>query len=435
MSVIELKPSANGLKGEIKVPGDKSISHRAVIFSSLAQGISNITNFLTGEDCMRTVEAFKQMGVRIEQHGDQLTVHGKGIDQLVEPVAPINFGNSGTTARLMSGILAGLPLFTTAYGDASLSKRPMDRVVLPLREMGAKIEGRDSARLLPLAFSGQPLKGRTHKLSVRSAQVKSALLLAGMLADGQTTVIELGKTRDHTEKLLPQFGVDISVDGSSISIEGGQQLTAADLDVPGDISSAAFFIVAAALTPNSDVTIKGVGLNETRNGIVTAMEMMGAEIHSKVRKYVGDEPVGDVHVKTSKLKGITLEGELIPNIIDEIPILALAATQADGATHIKDAEELRVKETDRIAAVTENLKQLGADVEAREDGMIIRGGSTLQGGTVNSFGDHRIGMMGAIASLIAEESVTIQDKDCINISYPTFFDDLNALQKKKNFID
>ncbi|MGP4075317.1 3-phosphoshikimate 1-carboxyvinyltransferase [Halobacillus sp. K22] len=427
MSAIELNPPQKSLRGSLTVPGDKSISHRAVIFASLGQGVSQITNFLTGEDCMRTVEVFRQLGVQIEQSGDELTVHGKGLAHLKEAEIPVNFGNSGTTARLMSGVLAGLPLFTSAYGDASLSKRPMDRVVHPLREMGASISGRKHASVLPLAFEGTKLKGATHHLQVRSAQVKSALLLAGMLAEGETKVVELGITRNHTEMLMSQFGINIDVEGPKITIQGGQQPTASNFRVPGDISSAAFFIVAAAISSNSAITIKDVGLNSTRDGIIQVMKHMGASVEANIHSYVGDEPVGDIHVEASPLKGVRIEGEMIPNLIDEIPIVALAATQAEGTTVIKDARELRFKETDRIAAVVNNLRAIGAQVEPQEDGMIIHGPTPLIGGKIDSFGDHRIGMMGAIASLVCDNSVTIEDKECINISYPTFFDHLNEL--------
>ncbi|GEN53922.1 3-phosphoshikimate 1-carboxyvinyltransferase [Halobacillus faecis] len=427
MSSIELKPTDKRLNGDLSVPGDKSISHRSVIFSALAQGTSVITNFLTGEDCLRTVEAFRLMGVNIEQAGNKITVHGKGLSHLREPSQPINFGNSGTTARLMSGVLAGLPLFTTAFGDESLSKRPMDRVIQPLRVMGADIQGREHDSLLPLAFRGKKLEGARHELTVKSAQVKSALLLAGMLAEGETEVIELGETRNHTEMLLPEFGVDVEVEGRSIKIKGGQEPSASDIKVPGDISSAAFFLVAASIVPDSELVIRDVGLNPTRDGIVKALKGMGANIEVQVHTHIGSEPVGDIVVRHSPLKGMTLEGDLIPNVIDEIPILALAATQAEGKTIIKDAEELRYKETDRIKAVVETLSLLGADIEAQEDGMIIQGGTPLNGGTIDSYGDHRIGMMGAIASLICEREVTVQNKECINISYPSFFTDLNQV--------
>ncbi|WJE14087.1 3-phosphoshikimate 1-carboxyvinyltransferase [Halobacillus sp. ACCC02827] len=429
MSDIQLQPTDKKIIGELNVPGDKSISHRSVIFASLAEGTSKITNFLTGEDCLRTVQAFRDMGVEIEQDDGSLTIHGKGIAALQEPVVPINFGNSGTTARLMSGVLAGLSFFTTAFGDESLSKRPMDRVAVPLRKMGARISGRNKGGLLPLAFDGTSLQGYDHKLTVKSAQVKSALLLAGMLADGKTTVTEIGETRNHTEMLLPEFGVDVEVDGRTICITGNQQPTAADVKVPGDISSAAFFIVAAALLPGSDLVIKNVGLNNTRNGIVQTMQQMGADIRADVHTHIGKEPVGDVYIKGGSLKGIELGGQLIPNVIDEIPIIALAATQAEGTTIIKDAEELRFKETDRISAVADTLNTLGADVETTEDGLIIHGKGKLSGGVIHSYGDHRIGMMGAVASLVSEQAVTIQNKDCINISYPNFFEHLNQSLK------
>ncbi|WP_226579324.1 3-phosphoshikimate 1-carboxyvinyltransferase [Halobacillus litoralis] len=429
MADIELYPTKKSLQGEMVVPGDKSISHRSVIFASLAEGTSHIRNFLTGEDCLRTVEAFRLMGVHIDQHGSDLAIHGRGIAHLKEPVSPIYFGNSGTTARLMSGVLAGLPLFTTAFGDESLSKRPMDRVVIPLKKMGAEISGRDHDSLLPLSFKGKKLKGDIHELKVKSAQVKSALLLAGMLAEGETKVIEMGETRNHTEMLLPEFGVEVNVEGRMVTIKGGQQPSGADLKVPGDISSAAFFIVASSITPGSEMIIRDVGLNPTRDGVIRAMERMGADISTHIHTYIGQEPVGDIHIRAGSLRGVTLEGDLIPNVIDEIPILALAATQAEGTTVIKDAEELRHKETDRIHAVVQTLTALGAKVEALKDGMVIHGKTELTGGSIHSYGDHRIGMMGAVASLICQNPVTILDKDCISISYPSFFQHLNEALK------
>ncbi|GGF09444.1 3-phosphoshikimate 1-carboxyvinyltransferase [Halobacillus andaensis] len=429
MSEIKLQPASTGIKGTLSVPGDKSISHRSIIFSALAEGTSHISNFLTGEDCLRTVQAFREFGVEIKQEGTNVTVQGKGLDALRAPVNPIYFGNSGTTARLMSGVLSALPLFSTAYGDPSLSKRPMDRVVEPLSEMGAEITGREKGKFLPLAFNGQKLRGATIEMKVKSAQVKSALLLAGMLAEGETVIYEKGITRNHTEMLMSQYGISLDKQGNKLTISGNQQPQASNLTVPGDISSAAFFIVAAAITPNSSISIENVGLNPTRDGIITALKKMGAHIEVDQVEKVGHEPVGRVYVKTSELKGCTFEGELIPNLIDEIPILALAATQAEGTTYIKDAKELRVKETDRIEAVVTNLRKLGAEVEPTEDGMIISGKNKLTGGSVDSYGDHRIGMMGAIASLITEGTVLIQDKECINISYPNFFDHLKKVCK------
>ncbi|WP_101844085.1 3-phosphoshikimate 1-carboxyvinyltransferase [Halobacillus sp. Marseille-P3879] len=429
MTHVKLHPASKGLKGTLSVPGDKSISHRAIIFSALAEGTSRISNFLDGEDCLRTIQAFREFGVRIERDGTDVTVHGQGIQSLQAPVNPIYFGNSGTTARLMSGVLSALPLFSTAYGDPSLSKRPMDRVVDPLSEMGAEITGRDNAQYLPLAYNGKKLKGTTVQMKVKSAQVKSAVLLAGMLAEGETVIYEKGITRNHTEMLMSQYGVSLDKQSNKLTIPGNQQPQASDLKVPGDISSAAFFIAAGVITPGSSITIENTGLNPTRDGIITALKKMGADIEVEQVEKVGHEPVGRVHVKTSELHGCTFEGELIPNLIDEIPILALAATQAEGTTYIRDAKELRVKETDRIRAVVDNLRALGADVEPLEDGMIINGSSRLTGGTVNSYGDHRIGMMGAIASIIAEGPVTIEDKDCINISYPGFFNHLHEVCK------
>ncbi|SIS37153.1 3-phosphoshikimate 1-carboxyvinyltransferase [Salimicrobium flavidum] len=424
------KPVSNGLTGNLRVPGDKSISHRSVIFASLAEGKSMIRGFLDGEDCLRTVEVFRNMGVRIDREGTELTIHGRGVNALEEPVVPLYFGNSGTTARLMSGILAGLPFFTTAYGDDSLSNRPMDRVVQPLRQMGASIYGREDGKKLPLAFDNSALQGITYELPVKSAQVKSAVLLGGMLAEGKTTVIEKGPTRNHTETMLPEFGVEVNKTGLEVSIEGGQRLRASDINVPGDISSAAFFIVAAAIVPGSNVTIKQVGLNETRNGVIQVLERMGASISVTITEYIGKEPVGDVNVQSSSLKGCVFEGEIIANLIDEIPILALAATQAEGETVIKDAKELKVKETDRIIAVCDNLRVMGAEITPTEDGMIIQGPTPLCGGEVTSVGDHRIGMMEAIASLITDGEVVIHRPESINISYPGFFSDLDFLLEK-----
>ncbi|MCP3025863.1 3-phosphoshikimate 1-carboxyvinyltransferase [Halobacillus sp. A5] len=429
MTQVKLLPASKGLSGTLSVPGDKSISHRSIIFSGLAEGTSHIKNFLDGEDCLRTIQAFRELGVDIERNGTNVIVHGKGIKALQSPVNPINFGNSGTTARLLSGVLSALPFFSTAFGDPSLSKRPMDRVVGPLSEMGAEIIGRDNAKYLPLAFNGKKLKGTTIEMNVKSAQVKSALLLAGMLSEGDTVVYEKGITRNHTEMLMSQYGITLEKQGSKLTIPGNQQPQASDLKVPGDISSAAFFLVAAAVAPNSSITIENVGLNPTRDGIITALDRMGADIDVEQGEKIGHEPVGRVHVKSSELKGCTFEGELIPNLIDEIPILALAATQAEGTTHIKDAKELKVKETDRIEAVVTNLRSLGADIEATEDGMIINGKTELTSGIVHSYGDHRIGMMGAVASIIAEGPVTIEDKDCINISYPGFFEHLDKVCK------
>ncbi|MBM7552471.1 3-phosphoshikimate 1-carboxyvinyltransferase [Thalassobacillus pellis] len=430
MKSMTLRPIDQGITGEITVPGDKSISHRSVIFASLASGTSTITNFLAGEDCLRTINVFRSLGVNIDQDGTKVSIKSDGVGRLKEAECPVYFGNSGTTARLVTGVLASLPLFTTCYGDPSLSNRPMDRVITPLSKMGANIQGRDNNRLLPIAISGKTLKGITYEMPVKSAQVKSAILLAGMLGEGETTVIEQVKTRDHTEQMLPRFGVGVEVEGLKITIKGGQRPHSADIAVPGDISSAAFFLVAAAVIPGSHITVKDVGLNETRTGIITALEKMGANIQTTVTRTIGSEPVGDIEVKYAPLKGSIMEGDLIPALIDELPILALAATQAEGKTIIKDAEELRVKETDRIAAVADVLTKLGADVTEQPDGLIIHGKSVLRSAEVDSYMDHRIGMMVAIASLLAEGNIQLTNSECIAISYPDFFKDLEYIIKK-----
>lgn len=421
-------PKATGpLIGEIEVPGDKSISHRSVILGSLAKGKTKITHFLDGEDCMRTVEAFRKMGVNIKKNDLELEIEGKGIDALQEPLEPLNFGNSGTTTRLMLGLLAGLPFFTTIYGDASLSKRPMDRVVHPLRKMGASFTGRDDGNLLPIAIQGGNLNGIIYELPVKSAQVKSAILLAGLVADGKTTVIESAQTRDHTERMLQAFGADIHIQGNQISITNKNELRAVDVYVPGDISSAAFFLVAAAIVPGSELTLKNVGINESRSGIIDVMEQMGAALQITNERVMSGERVGDITVKYSDLNATVIEGDIIPRLIDEIPIIALLATQAKGTTIIRDAEELRVKETDRIAAVAEVLTTLGADIETTEDGMTIKGKTKLTGGNTSAYHDHRMAMMNAIASLVADREVIIDDVSSISISYPDFFQDMEKV--------
>ena len=427
---INLKPVDLPLTGNLSVPGDKSISHRAIIFGSLAQGKTKITRFLNGEDCLMTIKTFQAMGVKIDQQDDQVSIESDGIEGLKEPLEPIYFGNSGTTARLMLGVLAGLPFHTTIHGDPSLTQRPMDRVRDPLREMGAKIDGRDDGNLLPIAVRGQSLSGITFKPPMKSAQVKSGVLLAGLLADGETTVIETTKTRDHTENLLSAFGGKINVEGNTITLKGKQSLTGTEIEVPGDISSAAFFIVGALLVPGSHLTIKNVGLNPTRTGLLDVLNQMGANLVIKETKRVGKEAIGDITVKYAELNPVEIDGDVIPRMIDEFPILALLATQVDGTTIIRDAEELKHKETDRITAVVDILNTLGAKVEGTDDGMMIEGKTPLFGGEVSSDGDHRLGMMIAIASLICQETVTLVDPDVINISYPTFFDDLKMLQAK-----
>ncbi len=428
MKKVTLKPVNVPLTGNLSVPGDKSISHRAIIFGSLARGKTKISNFLNGEDCLMTIKAFQSMGVKIDHKDDNVVIDSEGVTGFKEPLEPIYFGNSGTTARLMLGLLAGLPFHTTVYGDPSLTKRPMDRIRDPLIEMGAKIDGRNNGSLLPIAVRGQSLTGITFKPPVKSAQVKSGVLLAGLLAEGETTVIETTKTRDHTETMLSAFGGEITVNSNTVTVKGNQSLTGTEIEVPGDISSAAFFIVGALLVPGSQITIKNVGLNPTRTGLLDVLNQMGANLKIVETRRIGGEPIGDITVQYRELNAIEIDGDVIPRMIDEFPILALLATQIEGKTIIRDAEELRHKETDRISSVVNILNTLGAKVKGTDDGMIIEGKSPLIGGEVNSDGDHRLGMMIAIASLICQENVTLVDPDVINISYPNFFDDLKKLQ-------
>ncbi|SET90338.1 3-phosphoshikimate 1-carboxyvinyltransferase [Salinibacillus kushneri] len=424
---IHLKDMA--LKGDIKVPGDKSMSHRAVIFGALSTGKTVIHDFLSGEDCLRTIKAFQQMGVDVHQDGQTVTIDSKGAHYFTEPHDTIHFGNSGTTARLLLGVLAGRPFHSVLTGDDSLSKRPMDRVTMPIQQMGARTDGRSNGRQLPMSIRGGTLSPIEYELPVNSAQVKSAVLLAGLFANGITTVIEPIPTRDHTERMIKAFGGKIDRLNHRISINGHQSLQGTELSIPGDISSASFYIAGTLLAEHSDITIAEVGLNPTRTGIIDVLEEMGADIQVETTKYIGDEPVGSIHVQSSNLKGITISGNMIPRVIDEIPLLALLATQAEGETLIKDAKELRFKETDRIKTIVQVLNTLGANVIELEDGMKIKGRAKLQGGTVSSYGDHRIGMMEAIASLITNEAVEIENPNCISISYPNFFEDLQNLSR------
>ena len=422
-----LQPLTKPIVGDVEVPGDKSISHRAVMLGAMANGTTTVTNFLNGEDCLHTINAFRALGVSIEQIGTDLTIESNGLSTLQEPKQPLYFGNSGTTARLMLGLLAGLPFQSVIYGDPFLTERPMTRVLTPIRRMGATIEGRQDGQLLPLSVTGQQLSGMTYTLPVKSAQVKSAILLAGLLAEGETTVIEPTKTRDHTEKMLQAFGVDLTVDKNEITIKGKQELQATTVHVPGDISSAAFLIVAAAIVPQSRLTLKNVGLNKTRSGILDVLKQMAVNYSISNQQTVSQEDYGDLMISNGKIKPTILSGSIIPRLIDEIPIIALLATQAEGTTIIKNAEELRVKETDRIAAVVDVLSTLGANIEATEDGMIIKGKTPLSGGYVSAYSDHRIAMMAVIASLIATDKVILDDDSSIAISYPNFFKDVQTI--------
>lgn len=427
MNVIKLTATKKGLQGSITIPGDKSISHRSVMFGAIAKGKTTITNFLMGEDCLSTISCFQKLGVPIHHSEGKVVVEGNGLDGLIEPKEVLDVGNSGTTIRLLSGILAGRNFHSTLVGDSSIGKRPMTRVVNPLREMGAKIDGRNNGEFTPISIRGGNIKSITYTLPVASAQVKSSILFAGLQGEGTTTVKEPVATRDHTERMIKRFGGDITVDEDGIHIPGGQKLTSADIRVPGDISSAAFFLVAGSVVPESKIVLENVGLNPTRTGIMDVLEKMGASIEINTTGSDEFEPTGDITVKTSKLNGTIIEGEIIPRLIDEIPIIALLATQATGVTIIKDAEELKVKETNRIDTVVDELNKLGADITATEDGMIIKGGTPLKGAIVNSHGDHRIGMMLAIASLLAEGEVQLENPEAIAVSYPSFFEHVNSL--------
>ncbi|MGA4516023.1 3-phosphoshikimate 1-carboxyvinyltransferase [Solibacillus silvestris] len=424
-----LQYSQPSLRGDITVPGDKSVSHRSVMFGSIAEGKTTVSGFLLGEDCLRTIDCFQKLGVDIEVNGTDVTINSPGIDGWTEPKEVLYTGNSGTTTRLMLGLLSGTKLHTIMTGDASIGKRPMRRVADPLRLMGAQIAGRDNGQYTPLAIQGGPLKAIDYKMPVASAQVKSAILLAGICAEGTTVVREEEISRDHTERMLRQFGATVTVEDGVVSLQGGQTLTGTHVNVPGDISSAAFFLVAGAIAKNSKIVLKNVGVNETRDGILEVLQKMGAKMMVAIDDENAAEPTATITIETSDLKGTTVEGAIIPRLIDEIPIIALLATQAAGKTIIKDAEELKVKETNRIDAVVNELKKLGANIEATDDGMVIEGPTPLHGGSLRTYGDHRIGMMGAIAALIADGEVELDDADCIAVSYPTFFDHINNILK------
>jgi len=399
------------------------------MFGSIAEGKTTVSGFLLGEDCLRTIDCFQKLGVDIEVNGTDVTINSPGIDGWTEPKEVLYTGNSGTTTRLMLGLLSGTKLHTIMTGDASIGKRPMRRVADPLRLMGAQIAGRDNGQYTPLAIQGGPLKAIDYKMPVASAQVKSAILLAGIRAEGTTIVREEEISRDHTERMLRQFGATVTVEDGVVSLQGGQTLTGTHVNVPGDISSAAFFLVAGAIAKNSRIVLKNVGINETRDGILEVLQKMGAKMSVAIDDENAAEPTATITIETSILKGTTVEGAIIPRLIDEIPIIALLATQAAGKTIIKDAEELKVKETNRIDAVVNELKKLGANIEATDDGMVIEGPTPLHGGSLRTYGDHRIGMMGAIAALIADGEVELDDADCIAVSYPTFFDHINNILK------
>lgn len=410
------------------MPGDKSISHRGIIFGSIAQGKTRLQNFLMGEDCISTIRAFKNMGVCIEiQKNNTVIIHGKGLRGLTSPSQNIDAGNSGTTARLLLGLLSGQNFSSTLIGDESLKKRPMGRVTIPLRQMGAIIKGPQNGNFLPLTIQGTTLRGIEYTLPVASAQVKSALILATLFAQTPSQIHEPIPSRDHTEIMLKVFGGHINSSQSTITVYPAERLIGQDIYIPGDISSAAYFITAGLLVPNSVITLKNVGLNPTRTGILDVYRAMEGQIIIENSCISGGEPVGDITVKTSSLKGTVIEGALIPRLIDEIPIIALAATQATGTTIIRDAQELKVKESNRIISVVNVLKAMGANIEATEDGMIIQGPTSLFGQDIHTGMDHRIVMMAAIAGLIAKGETNIHGAKWADISYPGFFDTLKEL--------
>ncbi|KKX53042.1 3-phosphoshikimate 1-carboxyvinyltransferase [Brevibacillus borstelensis] len=420
---------ASQINGTVRVPGDKSISHRAVMFGALAEGTTSIEGFLPGADCLSTISCFRKMGIEIEQDKDRVTVHGQGWYGLQEPSQHLDVGNSGTTIRLMAGILATQPFHSVMEGDESIAKRPMRRVIGPLRQMGAKIDGRKDGEYTPLSIRGGELQGISYQSPVASAQIKSAILLAGMQANGVTSVTEPHLSRDHTERMLQAFGVKLVRDGLTVSIEGGQKLKGRAIQVPGDISSAAYMIAAVMMVPGSSLLIENVGINPSRTGILDVVDRMGGKIERINERVVNEEPVADLLVTYSELKGIEISGDIIPRLIDEIPVIAVMATQAGGRTVIKDAEELKVKETDRIATVVSELSKLGAKIIATEDGMIIEGPTPLKGAVIDSFGDHRIGMAMAIAGLAAEGETLIENDDAILVSFPGFPDVLQSISK------
>ncbi len=424
--VITIPPAPHGIQGEIRLPGDKSISHRAVLFAALAAGESCIRGCALGEDNLRTIRAVRLLGVDTAQQDTTVIVRSRGWDAFHPPGdtdVTIDCGNSGTTLRLLSGILAGCSFASCLDGDASLRRRPMGRVIEPLRLMGAMIESESGQRCAPLRITGHkgPLTGITYASPVASAQVKSAVLLAGLRATGRTTVIEPARSRDHTERLLPAFGGRLAVQGRTVSVEGGVPLHAQDVDVPGDLSSAAFFIAAALLLPHSELRIRHIGLNPTRTGIVDIFRAMGAQIEIHNAREVCGEPVGDLVIRSSPLRGIEVDGALIVRAIDELPLLAVAMAFAQGRSVIRGAEELRVKESDRIRALAVALAALGVTVEELPDGLVIAGQGRVRGGTVHSQGDHRVAMALSVAGLGSDEGVSVREPECIAISFPGYY--------------
>lgn len=414
------------LQGEITIPGDKSISHRSIMLGSLADGITEVHGFLNGADCISSMNCFRQMGVSIDYDGETVLIYGKGLHGLQKPEQTLDVGNSGTTTRLMSGILAAQNFSSRIIGDASICRRPMKRIMTPLSMMGADITSENENDCAPLLINGKPLHGIHYDSPVASAQVKSCVLLAGLYADGKTSVTEPYVSRNHTELMFQSFGADIQTAGTTVSVTPADRLYGQKIQIPGDISSAAYFIAAGLITPNSCITIKNVGINPTRNGILEVVEKMGGAVTYDRLSETG-EPAADITVKTSNLKGCVIEGSIIPKLIDEIPIIAILACFAKGQTIIRDAQELKVKESNRIDVMVKNLSAMGADITATDDGMIINGGHPLHGAVIDSHLDHRIAMSFAIAALNADGETDIRGSECVNISYPSFYNDLAQL--------
>ncbi|HZT06692.1 MAG TPA: 3-phosphoshikimate 1-carboxyvinyltransferase [Chloroflexota bacterium] len=419
---------ARSLRGEISVPGDKSISHRAILHNAIASGDARVENLGLGDDVRSSIASVRMLGVAVTETGpNACIVHGHGPRGLHEPDDVLDVGNSGTTTRLLAGILAGQPFLSVVTGDASLRARPMDRIIDPLRMMGATALGRQDDDFLPMAIRGGDLRAIDYALPVASAQVKSCLLLAGSFADGETHIREPAASRDHTERLLAAQGAAIHVDGGDIAIRGGHPLRAVDVVVPGDTSAAAFWVVAACVHPDAEITVRNVGVSAGRTGFLDVLAMMGADVRVTNRRVAGGEPVADIVACSSQLRGVTVGGDLIPRLIDEAPILAVAACMASGDTVISDATELRYKESDRIAVVAAELGRLGAEIEERPDGMVVHGAGSLEGGSADSRRDHRMAMALAVAGLVARNPVAVLQPESVTVSYPAFWDDLQRL--------
>lgn len=429
METVELT-KIKGLRGEVIPPPDKSISHRSIMFASIAEGKSLVRNFLKAEDPLSTIKAFRMLGIQItEGTAGEVTIEGHGLKGFSEPFDVVDCGNSGTTMRLVSGLLAGNSFFSILTGDESLKQRPMARIIDPLRHMGAQISARGGDRYPPLAIRGAALKAIDYRMPIASAQVKSCIILAGLYADGKTTIIEPQRSRDHTERMLSSMGAEINVQGLRVSVKGGPKLHAAEINVPADFSSAAFFIAGALLVPNSEIVLKGVGMNPTRTGLLNVLNDMGASIKIENMRDVSGELIADIICSSAeRLKAVKIASDIVPDLIDEFPILCILASQADGVTEIRGAQELRVKESDRIKAMATELAKLGVEVQEYPDGLDIKGNAKLTGGPLESYGDHRIAMALSIAALIAQGTTAINNASCANVSFPGFYEKLKDLE-------